>query len=224
MKHRSILHRFVTAAIAPAALLLGLALLTAPVLAAPETPVVRPGHGSFTFDYYREPGVTAVEPGAEYGLTDQLAVKGLWHETSFDDPQRQNDHQVSLGLKYEVSPNLAVEGFTERGWDEVDSGTAYGFGLLAGKHFGPLYASLRWQEIGIPVYGERLWYSQVTAVGSYPLTPQLNLLGGVTATLSYGTAWEASYGLEWQANRQLALHVNRFPDRDQTQVGAEYRF
>ncbi|HHW15445.1 MAG TPA: hypothetical protein GXX28_11020, partial [Firmicutes bacterium] len=77
---------------------------------------------------------------------------------------------------------------------------------------------------GIPVYGERLWYSQVTAAGSYPLTPHLNLLGGVTATLSYGTDWESSYGLEWQANRQLALYVNRFPNRDQTQVGAEYRF
>ncbi|HHW15723.1 MAG TPA: hypothetical protein GXX28_12460, partial [Firmicutes bacterium] len=138
MKRRNILHRFATVAIAPAALLLGLALLALPVLAAPETPVVRRGHGSFNFGYYRQPGVTAVEPGVEYGLTDRLAVKGLWHETSFDDPQRQNDYQVNLGLKYEVSPNLAVEAFTERGWDELDSGTAYGFGIFAGKRFGQL--------------------------------------------------------------------------------------
>ncbi|MDI6871738.1 MAG: hypothetical protein QME79_10370 [Bacillota bacterium] len=224
---RSIVHRFLLAS----AVLLCLAFPATPAAAAPETPEVRRGHGVLAFTAFTQSGEVFPEPSlefgpaVEYGLTDRAAVRAFWHEQRYNDPRSRDSRLADLGLKYEVTPDLAVEGFVESNWDDRNSATVYGFGLFAGKQFGRAYGSVRWQALALPYLGEYYWYDQLAATGSYALTPQLNFLGGVTATLDVGIDWRGSYGLEWQPDSNWAICVSRFTDRrDLTQLGVEYRF
>ncbi|MGE5509445.1 MAG: hypothetical protein ACM3RP_13330, partial [Chitinophagales bacterium] len=212
-----------TATIAFAIAAFSLALFTVPALAAPETPQVRQGHGAAAAAYSWDTGYRGLVSAFEYGLTDRLAVRGVWDEGRYDTWPDQS-HQWSVSAKYGLSPNLALEAFAERGWDEVSSGNLYGFGLFTGQQFGPLYASLRAQAIAYPFWGSYRWADELTAAGTYQLTRNLNLLGSVKATLDFGTSWSGSYGVEYQATPQLAFQVNRFTGSDATQVGAELRF
>lgn len=202
---------------------LTLALFVVPALAAPETPQVRQGHGVVSSAYSWDTGYRGLTSVLEYGLTDRLAVRGAWSEGRYDIWPDQS-HQWSVTGKYSLSPNLALEAFTEHGWDDASSGSLYGFGLFTGKQYGPLYASLRAQAVAYP-YGDTSWWvNELTAAGTYQLTRNLNLLGSVTATLDVGTEWNGSYGLEYQATPQLAFQLNRFTASNTTQVGAEYLF
>jgi hypothetical protein len=210
MKRRS-LRRFCTLAIA-GFLLLPSALGGSPVAAAPERPEVRLARGVVTFDAFLRPTAREGGPTLEYGATERFGIRAQWLGG------------LNLGVKYEVSPNLALEGYVAPSGRGGLKEAEYGFGLLAGQQFGPLYASLRWREAGFPVDGTRIWLNQLVAMGSYSVSPQANLLGSLTATLGVGVDWRASYGVEWQATQEAAVYVNRFPSDDLTQVGVEYRF
>lgn len=225
-KHRRTARRFAFAILAPLAAVLCLLALAGPVLAAPETPKVTAGHGTVSASYFTSPSSMYFTPAFEYGLTDRLAVGVLASGGRYEDSRlgTVTDRRTNLTLKYELNPNLALEAFTEHGWDSLSSGTMNGFGLFAGQRFGKLYASLRARAQEVPFYGTYRWFDQLTAAGSYALTPQVNLLGTATALLDVGTTWSGSYGLEWQVNRELALYVNRFTNSDATELGAEYRF
>lgn len=225
-----LLHRFLAFAVrAPAlalAVLAAVAIAT-PVLAAPDTPEVRQGHGAFRTGLFTRPGAGYVTPEVEYGLTDRLAVRVLGSEGSYTNSfsETLSERRAGLTLKYEVDPRLAVEAFTEQGWQEgLPAGSWNGFGLYAGQQFGPLYASLKAQAVAQPFGSTYRWLDLLTAAGSFALTPQLNLLGAVNATLDFGTEWQGSYGLEWQASQALAVYLNRYTGSDSTEIGAEYRF
>ncbi len=208
---RSSLRRLLALAVTGALLCLS-ALLTSPVLAAPETPEVRLDHGALTFDTFLRPGSQVGGPTVEYGATDRIGLRAQWSDG------------LSLAARYELNPNLALEGYLAPDWDGGLGEAEYGFGLFTGERFGPLYASLRWREAGFPVNGLRIWLNQIVAAGSYTVLPRLSLLGSVTATLAAGTDWQGSYGLEWQVTPAAAVYVNRFTGDDLTQIGAEYRF
>ncbi|MGE5552928.1 MAG: hypothetical protein ACM3XZ_03265 [Betaproteobacteria bacterium] len=216
MKRSSIRRRLSQVFVWSSLVLLAFAAFVGPALAAPETPQVNQGHGTLAVNLYTWPGGSELEPVAEYGLTDRLAVRTILGDVRHDESLFRQ-----LAVKYEIQPNLAVEGFFEP-WPEGQS--ASGFGVFFGQQFGPLYASVRWQAVGLPYLGERLWVDQVRLAGSYALGPHFNLLGAAEADLEIGTDWHYVYGLEWQVNRNLAAYVNHHTRDGANQLGLEYRF
>lgn len=228
--HRSTIRRLRALLVAGAVLWASLGAWGIPAWAAPETPQVIREHGTLSTSVYTAPGTLHIAPGVSYGVTDNLGIQITGSKGSYDPSTGspfQSDDRIGVTLKYELSPELAVEGFVNhRRLDDL-SETMNGFGIFAGRQFGPLYASLRWRAVEVP-YAEdsaiRVWIDQLTAAGSYAVAPRVSLVGTATASLDVGSYWEGSFGLEWQPTPNTAVFLQRFTGLDSTELGLEYRF